>query len=134
MNFKAFHHVAIIASDYKRSKRFYTEILGFSILAETHREERDSYKLDLMGPSGMQIELFSFPNPPKRVDRPEACGLRHLAFRVDDIVTAIKALELNGVTVEPIRVDELTDTRYTFFQDPDGLPLELCEAPSGRVS
>ncbi|MFM5084215.1 SMU1112c/YaeR family gloxylase I-like metalloprotein [Aeromonas media] len=121
------HHVAIIASDYDRSRRFYHELLGLPILAETLRAERQSWKLDLALPDGSQLELFSFPAPPPRPSRPEACGLRHLAFRVADLDRVIAHLVLHGVAVEPVRVDELTGSRFTFFADPDGLPLELYE-------
>ncbi|WP_334032128.1 SMU1112c/YaeR family gloxylase I-like metalloprotein [Alteromonas sp. P256] len=122
-----FHHVAIICSDYPRSKHFYTEILGFSVIAENYREARDSYKCDLALADGSQIELFSFPNAPTRPSRPEAQGLRHLAFKVGNLDAAIQKLTDKGVECEPIRVDEYTDKRFTFFQDPDGLPLELYE-------
>ena len=122
-----FHHVAIICSDYPRSKQFYTEILGFSVIAENYREARDSYKCDLALADGSQIELFSFPSAPTRPSRPEAQGLRHLAFKVDDLDATIQKLTDKGVECEPIRVDEYTDKRFTFFQDPDGLPLELYE-------
>ena len=122
-----FHHVAIICSDYPRSKQFYTEILGFSVIAENYREARDSYKCDLALADGSQIELFSFPRAPTRPSRPEAQGLRHLAFKVDDLDAAIQKLTDKGVECEPIRVDEYTEKRFTFFQDPDGLPLELYE-------
>ncbi|USD62331.1 VOC family protein [Vibrio sp. SCSIO 43140] len=121
------HHIAVICSDYQVSKRFYTQILGLKVLAENYREHRDSYKLDLGLPDGTQIELFSFPEAPPRPSFPEAQGLRHLAFSVDDIDSAVSQLVEQGVSVEPIRVDEYTGKRYTFFQDPDGLPLELCE-------
>jgi glyoxylase I family protein len=121
------HHIAMICSDYERSKHFYTKILGLEILAEHYREERQSYKLDLSLGSHYVIELFSFPDPPKRVSRPEASGLRHLAFEVDNIETAIAALNKNGITTEPIRVDEFTGKRFTFFADPDDLPLEFYE-------
>ena len=121
------HHIAIICSDYVRSKKFYTEILGFSVQAEYYREKRDSYKLDLKLGDRYCIELFSFPNPPARTSRPEACGLRHLAFEVGDIEQAVMWLESNGVKTEPIRVDEYTGKRFTFFADPDDLPLELYE-------
>ncbi|MFO0806717.1 MAG: VOC family protein [Gemmataceae bacterium] len=121
------HHVAIISSDYERSKHFYTRVLGLEVLAETHRAERQSYKLDLRLPDGVQIELFSFPNPPKRPSWPEACGLRHLAFEVENIDVAIADLASHGVVAEPVRVDEHTERRFTFFSDPDGLPLELYE-------
>ncbi|EIE50416.1 hypothetical protein AL036_04495 [Salipiger aestuarii] len=125
---QAFHHVAIICSDYPRSRAFYVDILGLRVIAETLRAERDSWKLDLEIPGGGQIELFSFPTPPARPSRPEARGLRHLAFTVHD-VAAIKArLQSRGVAVEDIRTDALTGKRFTFFADPDGLPLELYEA------
>jgi len=119
------HHVAIICSDYTRSKRFYTEVLGLTILAEHYRKERDSYKLDLSIGGQYVIELFSFPDPPARVSRPEACGLRHLAFAVEDIAATVLDLKKKGVETEPIRVDEFTGKKFTFFSDPDGLPLEL---------
>ena len=128
MQISAIHHIAIIASDYARSKRFYTEVLGLEILAEAYRSERDSWKLDLRVADGVQIELFSFPSPPPRVSRPEACGLRHLAFVVPDIEQAIAHLKDRAIEVEPVRVDEYTGKRFTFFADPDGLPLELYEA------
>jgi glyoxylase I family protein len=121
------HHVAIICSDYAASKRFYTEILGLEILAETYRTERDSYKLDLATNGQYLIELFSFPSPPPRPSYPEAAGLRHLAFAVPDVAAAIRHLEAHGVACEPVRVDELTGRRFTFFSDPDGLPLEFYE-------
>lgn len=121
------HHVAIICSDYERSKRFYTEILGFTVLQEVYREERQSYKLDLEVNGLYQIELFSFPGPPPRPSRPEAVGLRHLAFEVDDLDKAVVHLNGHAVITEPIRVDETTGKCFTFFTDPDGLPLELYE-------
>lgn len=124
---QAIHHVAIICSDYHRSKKFYTEILGLKILSEHYRKERDSYKLDLAINDHYVIELFSFPHPPARVSRPEACGLRHLAFVVNNIEKSIADLNKHGVRTEPIRVDEFTGKRFTFFSDPDGLPLELYE-------
>ncbi len=122
---KAIHHVAIICADYERSKQFYTETLGLTIVQETYRAERQSYKLDLAVNGQYQIELFSFPNPPARPSKPEALGLRHLAFAVTDIDAAIAELNRKGVDTEPVRVDELTGKRFTFFADPDGLPLEL---------
>jgi len=128
MNIIGFHHLAIICSDYERSKRFYTEVLGLAILSETLRAQRNSYKLDLAIPGGGQIELFSFPGPPVRLSYPEACGLRHLAFEVPDISAAIKELTEQGVMVEPLRIDELSGKSYTFFADPDGLPIELYES------
>ncbi|MGO2233382.1 MAG: SMU1112c/YaeR family gloxylase I-like metalloprotein [Marinomonas sp.] len=121
------HHVAIICSDYLVSKRFYSEILGFRILEETYREERQSYKLDLAINDQQQIELFSFPSPPARPSRPEAQGLRHLAFAVENLEDCIKHLNQQGVVTEDIRLDELTGKRFTFFADPDDLPLELYE-------
>ncbi|MDP1977469.1 VOC family protein [Undibacterium sp.] len=125
---KRIHHVAIICSDYQVSKDFYTRILGLSLIAETYRAERASYKLDLALPGGAQIELFSFPYAPPRVSRPEAQGLRHLAFEVDDVLACKAMLEAQGLAVEDIRMDELTGRRFVFFADPDGLPLELYEA------
>ncbi|GAB3931115.1 SMU1112c/YaeR family gloxylase I-like metalloprotein [Larkinella terrae] len=121
------HHIAIICSDYERSKRFYTEILGLKIIQEVHRAERDSYKLDLALNGQYVIELFSFPNPPARLSRPEALGLRHLAFAVSDVEEGKKKLEAAGIEAEPIRTDAQTGRRFTFFSDPDGLPLELYE-------
>lgn len=120
-----FHHIAIIASDYEKSKRFYTQILGAKVLQETYRANRESYKLDLVLPDGSQIELFSFPNPPIRATRPEACGLRHLAFKVKDVEQVVAYLTEHSIYCDPIRLDEITGKRFTFFQDPDGLPLEL---------
>lgn len=121
------HHVAIICSDYAVSKKFYTEVLGLEVISEVYREARKSYKLDLKVGDHFQIELFSFPDPPERVSRPEARGLRHLAFLVDDIEQAVLQLEVCGVETEPLRTDEITGKRFTFFADPDGLPLELYE-------
>jgi len=121
------HHIAIICSDYEKSKHFYTQILGLKIVREVYREERISYKLDLEVGGQYQIELFSFSNPPARPSRPEAAGLRHLAFEVDDIDVAIAEINASGVDAEPIRVDEFTGKRFTFFADPDGLPIELYE-------
>ncbi|WEM41217.1 VOC family protein [Photobacterium sp. DA100] len=125
---KAIHHAAIICSDYSRSRAFYVDILGLKVLAEHYREARDSWKLDLQLPDNSQIELFSFPNPPARPSFPEARGLRHLAFVVDSVEQVTGYLESRGVEVEPIRIDEYTGKTYTFFQDPDGLPLELYQA------
>ncbi|WP_243525839.1 VOC family protein [Bacillus pseudomycoides] len=127
MNVSKVHHIAIICSDYDISKKFYTDILGFNVLDEIYREERNSYKLDLCVGGQYQIELFSFPNPPKRQSFPEAAGLRHLAFAVTDIQEAVRHLNQRGVDTEPIRVDEITGRRFVFFQDPDCLPLELYE-------
>lgn len=121
----AIHHVAIICSDYARSKQFYTQLLGLTVIAEHYRRQRDSWKLDLALPNGNQLELFSFPNPPPRPSQPEAQGLRHLAFVVDNVAEFSDYLTASGVAVEPIRIDEFTNKAFTFFQDPDGLPLEL---------
>ncbi|MEL4308289.1 VOC family protein [Joostella sp. CR20] len=121
------HHIAIICSDYEVSKRFYTEVLGLSVLQEVYREERDSYKLDLALNGNYIIELFSFPNPPSRVSRPEATGLRHLAFQVTNLESAVAKLQQYNINVEPIRIDEFTGKRFTFFNDPDDLPIELYE-------
>ena len=127
MNISRVHHIAIICSDYEISKNFYVNILGFNVLNEVYREERDSYKLDLCVGGQYQIELFSFPNPPKRQSFPEAAGLRHLAFAVTDIHEAVGHLKRCGIKTEPIRVDEITGKQFVFFQDPDCLPLELYE-------
>ena len=122
------HHIAIICTDYARSKAFYTEVLGLEIIREVHRAARDSYKLDLAVNGQYVIELFSFPEPPPRASQPEAAGLRHLAFAVADVEAAIQHLGAHEVMCEPVRVDECTGRRFTFFSDPDGLPLELYEA------
>ncbi len=127
MQLQGTHHVAIICSDYARSKAFYVGLLGLRVIAEHYREARNSWKLDLGLPDGTQIELFSFPAPPARPSRPEACGLRHLSFAVADVQHCKEQLEQQGVAVEDIRVDEYTGRRFTFFADPDGLPLELYE-------
>ena len=121
------HHIAIIVSDYTKSKHFYTEILGLKIIAEHFREDRSSFKLDLSVNDTSQIELFSFPSPPPRLSRPEATGLRHLAFSVENLEEVLKHLKKFNVTTETIRVDEFTGKRFTFFLDPDGLPIELYE-------
>ncbi|ENQ3107380.1 glyoxylase I family protein [Bacillus sp. 491mf] len=127
MNITAVHHVAIICSNYEVSKKFYTKVLGFQVLREVYREERASYKLDLCVGDTYQIELFSFPNPPKRASFPEAVGLRHLAFSVSSIEDAASYLQQHGIQTESIRIDEITGKRFVFFQDPDGLPIELYE-------
>ena len=123
--FSKVHHIAIICSDYQKSKHFYTELLGLEILNEVYRSERASYKCDLALNGEYIIELFSFPNPPERVSRPEATGLRHLAFEVNDIDFVVKHLTKKGITTEPIRTDEYTGKKFTFFSDPDQLPLEI---------
>ncbi|MCF4101300.1 VOC family protein [Gillisia sp. M10.2A] len=119
------HHIAIICSNYKRSKNFYTDILGFDIIREIYREDRESYKLDLSLNGSYTIELFSFPKPPERTSRPEAAGLRHLAFEVDSVEEVINQLKAMNILAEPIRVDEITDKKFTFIADPDGLPIEF---------
>ena len=121
------HHLAIICADYERSKKFYTEILPLTVIREIYRPERNSYKLDLALNGEYVIELFSFPNPPPRPSRPEARGLRHLCFAVGDLAVSVAALQGQGIEVEPPRVDETTGKRFTFFADPDGLPIELYE-------
>lgn len=127
LKLRGVHHIAIICADYERSKQFYTAVLGFSIVKETYRAERQSYKLDLALNGSYVIELFSFPGSPPRRSRPEANGLRHLAFAVDDLEECIAWLQSQRVVTEPIRTDELTGKRFTFFADPDELPLELYE-------
>ncbi len=122
------HHIAIIATNYAQSKSFYCDILGFTLTSEVYREARDSWKGDLALNGQYVIELFSFPFPPPRPSRPEACGLRHLAFSVVDVDQAVAHLESHQVACEAVRVDPLTGKRFTFFTDPDGLPLELYEA------
>ena len=121
------HHISIICSDYERSKIFYTETLGLRIIRETYRQERQSYKLDLSLNGEYIVELFSFPDPPQRPSRPEAAGLRHLAFEVDNLDDAIELLKVSSVHAEPIRIDETTNKRFTFIADPDNLPIELYE-------
>ncbi|WP_040204261.1 SMU1112c/YaeR family gloxylase I-like metalloprotein [Neobacillus jeddahensis] len=127
MKLKKIHHVAVICSDYQRSKNFYVDVLGLTPLSEIYRAERDSYKLELEVGGQYQIELFSFPNPPERPSYPEARGLRHIAFEVEDIEEAIQELIRHHITVEPIRIDLQTSKKFTFFADPDGLPIELYE-------
>lgn len=127
LKINSIHHVAIICSDYTVSKHFYTEVLGFEIIREVYRKERDSYKLDLNVNGHYAIELFSFPAPPKRISRPEATGLRHLAFEVDSILEAIQYLSSKNITAEPIRIDEFTGKQFTFINDPDNLPIEFYE-------
>jgi glyoxylase I family protein len=128
MKINAVHHIAIICSDYQVSKKFYTDVLGLRVLAEHYREDRDSYKLDLALDELYVIEVFSFPDPPKRVSQPEACGLRHIAFAVSNIEAAVGELSGKGVACQPLRIDPFTGRRFTFFQDPDDLPIELYEA------
>lgn len=128
MKLNRIHHIAIICSDYKKSKLFYVDILGLQVLREVYREERQSYKLDLEVNGSYQVELFSFPNPPERQSYPEAAGLRHLAFEVEDVEEWITYLLARGIKAEPVRMDPYTNKRFTFFNDPDGLPIEIYEA------
>lgn len=121
------HHIAVICSDYERSKAFYTGVLGLQIIREVYREARQSYKLDLALHGVYVLELFSFPDPPVRASRPEACGLRHLAFATTDLQAAVDQLTLAGIAAEPIRIDSFTGKRFTFIADPDGLPIEFYE-------
>ena len=130
MSIRGIHHVAIIAADYARSRDFYLNTLGLTLVSEHYREARDSWKLNLALPDGCQIELFSFPNPPARPSRPEACGLRHLALATTNLDADILRLAQCGVVCEPVRVDEYTERRFTFLADPDGLPIELYEVPA----
>ena len=127
------HHIAIICSDFARSKHFYSDVLGLRIVREVFRAERNSWKLDLALDNGMFLELFSFPDPPKRPSYPEACGARHIAFGVEKLNAEIERLKQHGVECEPIRIDETTGARFTFFSDPDGLPLELYEKAHATV-
>ena len=127
MHINKLHHIAIICSDYQKSKDFYVNRLGFKIIRETYREERNSYKLDLAIDTNYAIELFSFPSPPERVNNPEAAGLRHLAFEVSNIESAVLELKTHGIPTEPVRVDEITGKKFTFFRDPDNLPIEIYE-------
>ena len=130
MTLLGIHHAAIIVSNYANSKHFYTQILGLKVIAENYREARQSFKLDLAMPDGSQIELFSFPDSPSRPSYPEACGLRHLAFKVANLEQSRTHLMHNGVAVQEMRLDEYTGSRFMFFADPDGLPLELYETAS----
>ena len=127
MNLSSIHHIAIIVSDYQEAKRFYVHKLGFEVIRENYRPERRDWKLDLRVNAGTELEIFAEENPPQRVSRPEACGLRHLAFHVENIEAEVKALAEQGIECEPIRMDEYTGKKMTFFFDPDGLPLELHE-------
>lgn len=127
MKIERLHHIAIICSDYDRSKKFYTQILGFKMEKEIYRSERQSYKLNLSLNGQYFIELFSFPNPPARLTMPESTGLRHISFGVKDIDSSVEFLNANHVSTEPIRIDEFTEKKYTFFSDPDQLPIEIYE-------
>ena len=127
MKLSKIHHIAIIGSDYHASKEFYINKLGFTVIRENYREERNDWKIDLEVGNGIELELFIEPNPPKRVTHPEACGLRHLAFYVESVEETVEKLLQIGISCEPIRVDEYTNKKMTFFFDPDGLPLEIHE-------
>ncbi|MBU3160681.1 VOC family protein [Clostridium frigoris] len=127
MKLNKIHHIAIICSNYEVSKKFYVNILGLHIIKEVYRKERESYKLDLSVGGNYQIELFSFPKATIRPSYPEARGLRHLAFEVDNIEVAIKELNGKNIITEDIRIDEITEKKFTFFSDPDNLPIELYE-------
>lgn len=124
---KGIHHIAIICSDYQVSKDFYTKVLGLEVLKETYRADRDSYKLDLALHGHYCLELFSFPEPRKRLTEPEASGLRHIAFQVEDLAYEMEKLTSRQIPAEPIRIDPITGKRFTFFRDPDDLPIELYE-------
>lgn len=128
LSIKKVHHIAIICTNYQHSKHFYTEVLGLQIIREVYRKERDSHKLDLALNGDYLIELFSFPEPPPRPSRPEAAGLRHLAFAVENINSTVKVLLQQGIVAEPVRIDEFTGKAFTFIADPDGLPIEFYEA------
>jgi len=127
MELSKIHHVAIIGSNYEASKDFYVNKLGFSVIRENYREERNDWKIDLKLGEKIELELFIEPNPPKRITRPEACGLRHLAFNVESVEETVASLSQIGIECEPIRIDEFTGKKMTFFFDPDGLPLEIHE-------
>jgi glyoxylase I family protein len=128
MKINQIHHIAIICSDYEITKKFYTDILGLKVIHEKYRADRNSWKCDLAINDKYQIELFSFPTPPERLTQPEACGLRHLAFEVDDLDEVVNELHAKGIAVEPIRKDTVRNNkRFTFIADPDGTPIEFCE-------
>lgn len=127
MKLSSVHHIAIIVSDYEKAKDFYVNKLGFAVIRENYRPERKDWKLDLRVNESTELEIFAEPDPPKRVNRPEACGLRHLAFRVESVKETVRELEILGIVCEPIREDDYTGKKMTFFHDPDGLPLELHE-------
>ena len=127
MKLSSVHHIAIIVSDIEKAREFYVEKLGFEVVRESYRKERDDWKLDLRVDEHTELEIFAEKNPPKRVNRPEACGLRHLAFRVESVEETVKELTEMGIECEPIRTDSFTGEKMTFFFDPDGLPLEIHE-------
>lgn len=127
MKLNSVHHIAIIVSDIEKAREFYVEKLGFEVVRENYRKERNDWKLDLRVDEHTELEIFAEKNPPKRVNRPEACGLRHLAFRVESVEETVKELDEIGIECEPIRTDTYTGEKMTFFFDPDGLPLEIHE-------
>lgn len=127
MKLSSVHHIAIIVSDIGKARKFYVDKLGFEVIRENYRKERNDWKLDLRVDEHTELEIFAEKNPPKRVNRPEACGLRHLAFRVESVEEAVKELAEMGIECEPIRTDSFTGEKMTFFFDPDGLPLEIHE-------
>jgi glyoxylase I family protein len=133
MLLKKVHHIAIICTNYQRSKDFYSGVLGLQIIREVYRQERDSYKLDLSLNGDYVIELFSFPSPPPRPSKPEAAGLRHLAFAVDDVNKTAAWLEEKGIAAEPVRTDEFTGRQFTFIADPDGLPIEFYQSENNEA-
>jgi glyoxylase I family protein len=133
MKLNKIHHVAIICSDYEKSKDFYVNLLGLKIINEYYRSERSSFKLDLAVGENTMIELFSFPDPPQRLTKPEAAGMRHLAFEVDNMNDTVSELKVHQIAVEPIRIDPLTGKKYTFFSDPDQLPIELYEKSTEKI-
>lgn len=127
MNFHSIHHIAIIVSDIQAAKKFYVDKLGFPVIRENYRADRQDWKLDLRVNEQTELEIFAEKNPPRRVNRPEACGLRHLAFQVDNVDDTVRELEQMGIPCEPVRLDAYTNKKMTFFFDPDGLPLEIHE-------
>lgn len=127
MKLNSIHHIAIIVSDIKKAREFYVQKLGFAVIRENYRTERNDWKLDLRVNENTELEIFVEENPPQRVSRPEACGLRHLAFRVESVDEAVKELGSMKIACEPIRFDTYTGDKMTFFHDPDGLPIEIHE-------
>ena len=127
MKLSSIHHIAIIVSDIEKAREFYVQKLGFEVIRENYRAERGDWKLDLRVDEHTELEVFAEKNPPQRVNRPEACGLRHLAFRVESVEETVKELETLGIECEPVRFDTYTKDKMTFFNDPDGLPIEIHE-------
>lgn len=127
MKLTSVHHIAIIVSDVEKAKEFYVQKLGFEVIRGNYREARDDWKLDLRVDEHTELEIFAEKNPPQRVNHPEACGLRHLAFRVGSVDETVKELKSLGIEYEPVRLDTYTGEKMTFFRDPDGLPIEIHE-------